>query len=473
MNDSPLLITTLPLVVALLAVYVWIGLSLSALFRKAGEPGWQAWVPLLNVAVLLRLGGSTPWLVLLGLVPVVGWVALYVLVVVAAHRVNRSFGLGASMTVVAALVFPVWTSILGWGSARWIGSDPAPTTGPVRRGVPADLDERVRTPYASRLPASSVFGVHGPAGGPEVPPRPPAPAGGFPSVVPATPGSTPAPAGPPAPAAATFRSTMRDTGEMARAAPRGFDARAPFTQTFPVQGSTVPPEPEPPAGPVRAIRAPGGERASADRPAPQDPERAAMADAPPAHEGPGADTWAPLRTSQPALRLPVPSGSDAHYETSAEVSAVAGAPTLGEPRSARASVSAQHTAPEIPDDDAFDETFVAVRRRSSWTLIPPLGAPIPLTADVVILGRRPTADADLPDAQLVPLSDETRTVSKTHARLELGDEGWSIVDLDSTNGVILIDANGSEIEAAPGVAERLTARFLLGDAELQVWREGE
>ena len=140
-------------------------------------------------------------------------------------------------------------------------------------------------------------------------------------------------------------------------------------------------------------------------------------------------------------------------------------------------MSAQHRRPEIPDnealDESFDETIVAVRRRTVWTLVPTLGAPIPLTADVVIIGRRPHREPDYGDAQLVAIPDETRTVSKTHARMELTADGWTIVDLDSTNGVILIGEDGAEKDAPAGCPERLTPRFLLGDAEFGLRREGE
>ena len=43
-----------------------------------------------------------------------------------------------------------------------------------------------------------------------------------------------------------------------------------------------------------------------------------------------------------------------------------------------------------------------------------------------------------------------------------------IVDLDSTNGVVLFRDDGAETEATPGVPERVGERFLLGDAELRL-----
>ncbi|HYP72755.1 MAG TPA: FHA domain-containing protein, partial [Microbacterium sp.] len=132
-----------------------------------------------------------------------------------------------------------------------------------------------------------------------------------------------------------------------------------------------------------------------------------------------------------------------------------------------ASVSAVQRGAAFPEpEEEFDETILAFRRRTTWTLTRPLGVPIKVAGDVLIIGRRPAADPDFPDAQLVPVADETRTMSKTHARLELHGGSWLVVDLDSTNGVILVREDGSEIEATPGVPERLVERFFLGDAEL-------
>jgi hypothetical protein len=155
--------------------------------------------------------------------------------------------------------------------------------------------------------------------------------------------------------------------------------------------------------------------------------------------------------------------------SSAAVSAIAGAPVAGTPLSARSSVSALHPRPHIPDDE-LDKTIVAKRKRTTWSLAPVHGTPLPLTSDVVIVGRRPAADPELPDAQLLAVDDETRTVSKTHARLELRDERWYITDLDSTNGVLFTTLMGTEVAATPGVEMEAGERFFLGDAEFSLIR---
>ena len=89
----------------------------------------------------------------------------------------------------------------------------------------------------------------------------------------------------------------------------------------------------------------------------------------------------------------------------------------------------------------------------------------------MILGRKPDDEPEFPSAQLISVADGTRTISKTHAVLALVDGAWTITDLGSTNGVVLIDEDGSERELEPHQPAVLTKRFLLGDAELTIEAE--
>ena len=131
------------------------------MFRKSGEESWQAWVPVLNLVVLLRLGGLSGWLLLLALVPFVGPVAVWVVVVIACHRIGGAFGFGPGMTVLAALLLPVWASVIGFGTSRWVGAEASAGT---RRTAPeVDPDglaflglavHEPRTPVAGPPPAT-------------------------------------------------------------------------------------------------------------------------------------------------------------------------------------------------------------------------------------------------------------------------------------------------------------------------------
>ena len=130
--------------VLIVVLYVWTALALSAVFRKSGEQPWKAWVPIYNQVVLLQLGGFSGWLFLLILLPFVGPLLVWALLIAACYRINVAFGHGVGMTVLAALLLPVWASILGFGPARWLGTEltgrGSPGGGPRRTAAP-DLDD--------------------------------------------------------------------------------------------------------------------------------------------------------------------------------------------------------------------------------------------------------------------------------------------------------------------------------------------
>jgi pSer/pThr/pTyr-binding forkhead associated (FHA) protein len=84
-----------------------------------------------------------------------------------------------------------------------------------------------------------------------------------------------------------------------------------------------------------------------------------------------------------------------------------------------------------------------------WKLqLPDGGATVALDA-AVLIGRNPAASADWPQATLLPVADLTKSVSKTHALLEIdGGVLWAH-DLDSTNGVYVV-LGDDVVEAVPG-----------------------
>lgn len=478
-GSTYLAVTTLT-IVGFVVFYAWLALGLSGVFRKSGEEAWQAWVPVLNLVVLLRLGGLSGWLLLLALIPFVGPVAVWVVVVIACHRIGQAFGFGPGMTVLAALLLPVWASVIGFGVSRWVGAE-APAGArrtPVEidhdglaflAGISDDGEHEPTPPAPLRRRTNGGAGTGATTGAqPVPPPLPPVPAEGW---VPPPPPPLPlaaAPAMPAAPAAPAAASALPPIPPKPSYTPmpddrwEGLHDADELTSDVtgaspgapgPISAVPVAPQPDDDLAP-RSSRASLAAAQASDVPSPPvthvpAPAPAAQADEP----------WAPLRSPM--------ADAGGFAETSSAVSAIVGAPDAGAPRAARASVSALHAKPEIPED-SIEETVIASRRRSAWSLIPPAGAPVSLSADVVILGRRPVADPDFPGAQLVAIADGT--VSKTHARLELRDDAWYITDLGSTNGVLFATLMGTEVEATPGVAVEAGESFLLGDAEVRLQR---
>ncbi|WP_394685430.1 DUF5684 domain-containing protein [uncultured Microbacterium sp.] len=518
MNDSTMVVlgaTSFALVVVL---YVWLALALAALFRKVGEPAWKAWVPFLNVATVLKIGGFSPWLILLNLVPIFGGIAYIVVFIVAVHRINTGFGVGAGFTVLGALFPLIWASILGFGSARWRGerrtSRPDENSAPVRRGK--DFDGPYVPLIGGWTPEQDPSAPAPDAATPSAPPAPvsapvtlpfAAPSPSLADAVPSANDWAP-PAHVPAPAAEPPRAADEQSWQARDAAPATsvFDVLDALRDGSPVEDDRPAAAPATPPVPSAAPEAPRSHVA--------DPPAAVPTWAPPVvaptpspaptdeveEESDSVAPWAnpPRRSPQgaasapiadvpltrpapdavPAPRPSVAAALDEFPELSEAVSAVAEAPDAGSPRSARTSVSALYTQPEVPaasaedDFDALDRTVVTRRKRIPWALVPPSGTPVDLTSAVVILGRRPGPDSAYPDAQLVPISDETRTVSKTHARLELRGDTWYVTDLHSTNGVLFATLMGTEVEAPPGEEIEAGERFFLGDAEVRLSRSG-
>jgi ABC-type arginine transport system permease subunit len=86
-----------------------------ATFKKAGEPGWAAIIPIYNTYILIKIGDDAWWWLLLFFVPVINIIAVAKVSIDVADNFGKStlFGLG-----VALLPF-VCYPILGFGGSQY------------------------------------------------------------------------------------------------------------------------------------------------------------------------------------------------------------------------------------------------------------------------------------------------------------------------------------------------------------------
>jgi hypothetical protein len=113
-----------------IAVYILVALGTYGTYQKAGsygQPAWAAFVPFYNFIVLLRVAGRPKnwgWFLLLLIlslvIPVVGFIPFFVVYVIVAHDVSKSFGHGGWFTF--GLVFPLLpvVPIIFW-YILWLG----------------------------------------------------------------------------------------------------------------------------------------------------------------------------------------------------------------------------------------------------------------------------------------------------------------------------------------------------------------
>lgn len=415
-----------------LAFYVWASAALAAVFSKLGEPGWKAWVPVYSSFVLFRLGGVAPlWAItlFLPLVNVVG----FVFSIFAIHSISKQFGKGTGFTVLGVLLTPIWSSILGWGRAT-SGQTGAGQAGAVLTGAgqpDAAAPVAVVSPFGitsgDAVPARIPFGETVQPAAPPIsaPPISAAPISAAP-VSPAASASSAGPAAPEVPVPATASALRADDAvQESPTAPPVFSYTPAVIAT---------PAPVAPPAPIEM------------------PEELSVR----VEQAAGA----PARVATPLIDA-VPDFSSPVVPAAAAAASV----ILDEQR------AESPAAQPADDDDDMDATVIAGRRNKAWVFETESGQRVPLSAELVLLGRNPAPLDEHPDAQLITVRDAGRTVSKTHASVQLQGAAWVITDLNSTNGVYVLDAEGAENELEPGVATEIAGRFVLGELSARIFQE--
>jgi multimeric flavodoxin WrbA len=113
----------------------------------------------------------------------------------------------------------------------------------------------------------------------------------------------------------------------------------------------------------------------------------------------------------------------------------------------------EEAAPSTPELDISDEATVWIDDLSKMTgpRLVVTGASLPLPQkQEVLIGRVKPEVTPVPDIDLVPHGGDQTGVSRHHARMSQGLDGWMLEDLNSTNGTFL---NG--VQVLPGRQARV------------------
>jgi len=457
--------TVIGLLIVLLVtvgLYVLVSIALGRVFLRLGEQGWKAWIPVVNAMTLLELGGYSALWAFAAFVPGLNIVAA-VFEILAINNVNRRLGKGGGYTLLAVLLYPVWACLLGFGNT---GRSASETT-----GLPAVLAPTASVPGG---PQQAVYSPQQSAFAAQAPSRAFASDGvtvGSFAGVPQQSVFPPALPSPPAPFAETHGGPLAPRAPVQQAAP-------PELPAPPAASPTAHRLPNPPAPfwePVRpavdlhdAVMVPVPPVA-----APVPVSSPVSSPIPVASPVTGADDpWAPppalilARTSQAPIAAPLPQAPAIQAPLSrADLTGVS------EDSGHDDAVLGEDVVAVDTDGDDMEATRISARRAKPWILETETGVQISLTSPVVFLGRNPARSTEHPDAQLVPVVDTGKTVSKSHARIDLSNGVWTITDLHSTNGIVLIDGRGDERELVAGASALLTERFLLGELPARIFLE--
>ena len=83
-----------------LAIYAYMAYTMQAIAKKTRTSRtWWAWVPLLNIFLLVKIAEKSYWWVLWNLIPIVNWVITAILWMKVAARLGKPKWLGILMLI--------------------------------------------------------------------------------------------------------------------------------------------------------------------------------------------------------------------------------------------------------------------------------------------------------------------------------------------------------------------------------------
>lgn len=100
-----------------LAIIVLVIAGMWKMFTKAGQPGWAAIIPILNLYFLCKIAGRPGWWLILMFIPIVNFVVSIIVML----DIAKSFGKGVGFAIGLILLGFIFIPILGFGSAQYQG----------------------------------------------------------------------------------------------------------------------------------------------------------------------------------------------------------------------------------------------------------------------------------------------------------------------------------------------------------------
>lgn len=519
-----------------LGLYIWYLAALSRLFPKLDLPSSHGWIPVWNDWRLLQRADLPGWLVLAFLVPGLAIVG-YIVRLIAYHRLTTEARGSVGYTVAGAFIPALWATLLNGHMARSGGGvmrqssglpDFAPA-GPQSGGfapqaggfapqptqqptgfAPQPAHQQFGAPQAPAQPVTPQFAPQPAPQQSFAPPQPPvaaqpAPAAQEPWSPPApqsVPQSAPAPSGfdallaeaqqPAAPEAAPVPRHAAPEAAPQLDGPLGSDTEREYARLA-AEGLQAPPASRlEPQAPPQPFSWPGSAPAASE-PAPAEPRVESPAAPPVPPTAPpvppaaspvppvpaAAPAPVPPTVSAPPIPVPVPVAPAADpaldpavVHTDSEAAYTTRKVRKAEPTTEAAGAEPQAMPAEVErTDDELDRTVVVARRpRIDWVLELPDGERLPLRDEEIIIGRKPRGPEGM---ALLTIPDPTRTLSKSHARLRYDGDMWSIEDLGSTNGLVLLFDDDTEEDVTPHSEVLATERMVIGTLEVRLIRNGD
>lgn len=112
-------------IVLVIAIYIYHALAWQTIARKQKHKHpWLAWIPIANLALIFELGNiHWAWIFLI-LIPILGWIAIFVLMIIATWRVFEKrkypgwFSLSVVIPKIGGILYLIAIGFVAWKNKK-------------------------------------------------------------------------------------------------------------------------------------------------------------------------------------------------------------------------------------------------------------------------------------------------------------------------------------------------------------------
>lgn len=112
-------------ILLLIGIYIYSSLAWQTTAKKLKyKRAWLAWIPIANLAMMLQLGGFHWAWVFLILIPILGWIALFILIIIATWIIFEKrkypgwFSLSMIIPKVGGILYLIAIGVVAWGKKK-------------------------------------------------------------------------------------------------------------------------------------------------------------------------------------------------------------------------------------------------------------------------------------------------------------------------------------------------------------------
>lgn len=110
------------ILIILIILFIYRTLLRCVIYKKAGKKAWAPFVPIYRNVAMLKICGMSPWWLLLLLIPVVGWILLFIVSVASKFMLAEAFGKGTVFAFGLWLLAPIFETIIVFSKkTKYIG----------------------------------------------------------------------------------------------------------------------------------------------------------------------------------------------------------------------------------------------------------------------------------------------------------------------------------------------------------------